>query len=1077
MSSRPPSPYLCLSVGEASSTLSPPQYPEPADHGTLVQLLSHRAVHSADKVAVGFPSCSGQKCLTWTNAELAQVSKITAKALRKDLEDSVRQGLNAFNAASKDGYDDRSPPVAILGPSGPEFLAHVLACWRLGFAIMPIATGTAAPGIANLLRLTRCNAIISHKKEHRLVKEAISLISSQQPVSIIDWRTLDNSESPGMFEREEGGPLDPLREVRPQDELVIFHSSGSTGNPKPISQLHRFWTKSLTTAHGTDLAAFTTTPLFHGGLSDLLRAFQADAPIYFFPWHEAKPPTTSNILASIEACPEPIHYFLSVPFLLEVLLQEQAGIQMLQSVQLVSTGGAPLPENIGNSMVQEHDIRLVSRLGSSECGFLMSSWRDFESDKEWSWLRIQDEASVQWLDFQERPEEGGLYELVVRSGWPTKIISNGPDGSYSTSDLYERHSTHHNLCRYCRRADDSLVLVNGKKVASSPIEAALKASDFLSDAIVFGANRPFLGAIVLPTDSLRYHDERAILQMLEPDLDKINRSQPSHAYLGLDMLYIGNSQLFSDLPRSSKGTLQRGLALERLADTIGTVYSRFERGEASSAHPRASLRGLPLRELVRNVVQSILGREVQDSADFFASGVDSIKAMRIRSTLLSRLDLGDRKLSSNLLYEHANIESLCEFLDDPDCPSKGKQDLTKVAQAMIERYSVPDRASHRDVTEHNPSVSSAAAGPSTFLVTGGTGALGSRILSRLLELPTSQVEAIYCIARAADDITAQDRIFKALEERKCRGSRVEWSRKLRCFACLGEEGTDLVKILRSAQNLVIVHCAWMVNFALSLSSFEQDCIAPLGDLLSLYQTSPNPRKFIFCSSLASILAGPPPYIETSSNNIETAGSTGYGQSKWVAEQICARSCNSNIGDLVIARVGQLCGDTEHGIWNETEAYPLLVRTATEVGCLPSTGPSIDWLPVDIAANAIVEIALADRPDSKLSTPRYLHIAVPPHVPRPSWKVFVDWLKQSSELDFELVSKEEWLDTVRKAGARIRGRALVNEIWSNLPDTCSEPTVSTEQAEAASPTLANGASTVDQTLCLKFVQAWRASGFL
>ncbi|KAE8269789.1 hypothetical protein A4X09_0g2553 [Tilletia walkeri] len=1073
MSSRPPSPYLCLSVGEASIELSPPQHPEPADHGTLVQLLSHRAVHSADKVAVGFPSCSGQKCLTWTNAELAQGSTVTAKALRKDLEDSVRQGQNAFNAASKDGHNDRSPPVAILGPSGPEFLAHVLACWRLGFAIMPIATGTAAPGIANLLKLTRCNTIISHEKEHKLVKEAISLISSQQPVFIIDWRTLDNSESPGMFEREEDGPLDPLREVRPQDELVIFHSSGSTGNPKPISQLHSFWTKSLTTAYGTDLAAFTTTPLFHGGMSDLLRAFQANAPIYFFPWHEAKPPTTSNILASIEACPEPIHYFLSVPFLLEVLLQEQAGIRMLQSVQLVSTGGAPLPENIGNSMVQEHDIRLVSRLGSSECGFLMSSWRDFESDKEWSWLRIDDETSVQWLEFQERPEEGGLYELVVRSGWPTKIVTNGPDGSYSTSDLYERHSTHQNLWRYCRRADDSLVL----KVASSPIEAALKASDFLSDAIVFGANRPFLGAIILPTDSLRDHDERAILQMLEPDLDKINRSQPSHAYLGLDMLYIGDAQLFSDLPRSSKGTLQRGLALERLADTIDTVYSRFERGEASSAHPRASLRGLPLRELVRIVVQSILGREVQDSADFFASGVDSIKAMRIRVTLLSRLDLGDRKLSSNLLYEHANIESLCEFLDDPECPSKGKQDLTKVAQAMIERYSVSNRASHGDLKEHNASVSSAAAGPSTFLVTGGTGALGSRILSRLLELPTSQVEAIYCIARAADDITAQDRIFKALEERKCRGSRDDWSRKLRCFACLSEEDSDLVKILRSAQNLVIVHCAWMVNFALSLSSFEQDCIAPLGDLLSLYQTSPNPRKFIFCSSLASILAGPPPYIETSSNNIETAGSTGYGQSKWVAEQICARSCNGSIGDLVIARVGQLCGDIEHGIWNETEAYPLLVRTATEVGCLPSTGPSIDWLPVDIAANALVEIALADRSDSKTSTPRYLHIAVPPHVPRPSWKAFVDWLKQSSELDFELVSKEEWLDTVRKAGARIRGRALVNDIWSNLPDTCSEPTVSTEHAEAASPTLANGANTVDQTLCLKFLQAWRASGFL
>ncbi|CAD6891430.1 unnamed protein product [Tilletia controversa] len=1021
--------------------------------------------------------------MTWTYAEIDRVSKRTARVLRNDIEISIRKGQDASMQADKSGQRDKATPIAILGPSGPEFLAHILACWHLGLAIIPIATGTAAPGIANLLKLTGCNAIIAHKTEQDLAKEAITLLPTQSFATLIDWRATEDADgdSEGTLStprHDKVAPLKAFREVHPQSELVIFHSSGSTGNPKPIPQLHRFWTKSLTTAHGADLAAFTTTPLFHGGLSDLFRALQAGAPIFFFPWHEAKPPTTSNILVSVRECSEPIHYFLSVPFLLEVLLQDPDGIHMLQRMQLVSTGGAPLPEEMGNVMVHQHDIRLVSRLGSSECGFLMSSWRDFTSDKEWSWLRVDDEASVQWLDFQERPEEGALYELIVKEEWPTKIVSNRPGGSYATSDLYERHPRHPQLWRYSRRADDSLVLVNGKKVASSPIEAALKATDFLSDAIVFGANRPFLGAIVLPTDSLKETDERTILQKLELVLQKINKSQPNHAYLGQDMICVGSAQLFASLPRSSKGTLQRGIALDRLAATIDAVYSRFERGDASSVNPRARLQGAQLRELVHEVVRNILGQEIQDSADFFAAGVDSIKAMRIRATLLSRLDLGGRALSNNILYEHANIRSLCDFLDDPECHTGGKPDVAKIAQDLIERYSSSEKTSTKGAAKDSDVPTPAAAGPASVLVTGGTGALGSRTISRLLESPSSQVGVIYCTARAADDVVARERIFKALEDRKCHGNRAAWSKRLRCFAHLGEEGSEGVQAVRDAPNLVVIHCAWTVNFALSLPSFEQDCIAPLKDLLELYQSSHSPKRFIFCSSLASILAGPAPHIESPSAAIEYAGTTGYGQSKWVAEQICARSSSCIVGEVVIARVGQLCGDTECGIWNETEAYPLLVRTAVEVGCLPDSGPSIDWLPVDIAASALVDIALADRPRTTTSTEsRILHIATSPDVPRPSWKDFVHWLAQAPELDFKLVGKGEWLDAVRKAGARIRGRALINDIWTNLPEASEEPTVDTTQARAASSTLAAQTKTVDQTLCLKFVRAWRTSGFI
>lgn len=62
-------PYLSLSVGEAATQLStsPPQGPEPHDHGTVVQLLAHRARNSPKDIAVGFPDGSGEgDCPTWS---------------------------------------------------------------------------------------------------------------------------------------------------------------------------------------------------------------------------------------------------------------------------------------------------------------------------------------------------------------------------------------------------------------------------------------------------------------------------------------------------------------------------------------------------------------------------------------------------------------------------------------------------------------------------------------------------------------------------------------------------------------------------------------------------------------------------------------------------------------------------------------------------------------------------------------------------------------------------------------------------------------------------------------------------
>ena len=204
-----------------------------------------------------------------------------------------------------------------------------------------------------------------------------------------------------------GNPI--ILDVTPGMVSHVFHTSGTSGTPKPIPHTHGgsvsvlprralppYLSSSLpsgrtgTKMQPSESAAFTTTPLFHGGVSDLLRAWMARSMIYFYPISNT-PITTDNVLQAVQACdlpPLPMHgldlgkdgseerarrfrvgSFLSVPYILSILSEDGdgPGIRMLTGMEMVSTGGAPLDTRLGDKMV-ETGVRLVSRLGSSEAG-------------------------------------------------------------------------------------------------------------------------------------------------------------------------------------------------------------------------------------------------------------------------------------------------------------------------------------------------------------------------------------------------------------------------------------------------------------------------------------------------------------------------------------------------------------------------------------------------------------------------------------------------------------------------------------------------------------------------------------
>ena len=61
---------------------------------------------------------------------------------------------------------------------------------------------------------------------------------------------------------------------------------------------------------------------------------------------------------------------------------------------------------------------------------------------------------------------------------------------------------------------------------------------------------------------------------------------------------------------------------------------------------------------------------------------------------------------------------------------------------------------------------------------------------------------------------------------------------------------------------------------------------------------------------------------------------GYGESKWVAEQILDTVSKNTELSTVAVRVGQVCGSRTNGSWNQWEWFPAIVQSYKVAGCLP-----------------------------------------------------------------------------------------------------------------------------------------------
>ncbi|PGH16162.1 hypothetical protein AJ79_01929 [Helicocarpus griseus UAMH5409] len=957
-------------VAAQTPSSAPPQVPR-----TISELISIRAKQKPNQPILGYPS-QGIEYVEYTFAQLDRFTNAGASQLARDLP--LRQSST-----------EKQCVVAILGPSTLDYFVTILALSRLGFTVLFLSTRISEPAYVSLLDSTGCSQILIDSSFQKTVANVRKHVPALQVGNILSKEQYAVHEDV-LLETAQGLDLSMENEVN----SWIIHSSGSTGLPKPIFQTHRAALRNYESS--MHMEGFITLPLYHAhGISSVFRGITAYKKIFMY--NAGLPLTSPNLLNIMRR--HKFQIFYGVPYALKLLSETAEGIEALAAMEIVMFGGSACPDVLGDRLA-EAGVNLISHYGTTETGQLMTSLRP-KGDKAWNYVRVHDKLAP-FARFEDRG--GNLFELVVLEGWPSKVATNRDDGAYATKDLFEPHPTIDRAWKFAGRLDDTIVLVNGEKVIPLATEGVVRQKTLVQEAVMFGAGKSQLGMMIIPSQSAAEVSEAKILDAVWPAIEKENQNSPAYAQLAREAIVV--LPVGIAYPQTDKGTLIRAAFYKAMSEEIEQLYARLDQN-ASSGTRILDVVGTRnfLRDVVLKIVLGLTPADVTDTTDLFSLGVDSLQSTRLRAAILQELDLNGGILSQNFVFDNPTLSKMADaIISIREGRQTASENVEDEMACLVSKY-----AAHFPQHVPQPRASSRRC----VIVTGATGSLGAHIVSKLAAR-VEEVDEVCCLVRASSERSARQRILASLKHRALLHSLpLVARRKITAYPVdfsdprLGlSEGT----YERLTYDLThVIHCAWSVNFNKQLSSFEADCIAGTKNLvlLCLAAKQPNPASLNFCSSVSTVAKTPHPVVaEALPERYSWAQGMGYAQSKLVTEHLCARATAATGMRARVLRVGQIVADTLHGIWNDTEAIPLMLQAATTIGVLPALDESPRWLPVDNVAQTVLDISFS----SSSSSQAFFNVVNPATF---HWtRHLLASLRASGLLSFEQVDQREWIRRLR-----------------------------------------------------------------
>ncbi len=250
-----------------------------------------------------------------------------------------------------------------------------------------------------------------------------------------------------------------------------------------------------------------------------------------------------------------------------------------------------------------------------------------------------------------------------------------------------------------------------------------------------------------------------------------------------------------------------------------------------------------------------------------------------------------------------------------------------------------------------------ALSPQNILLTGATGFLGTFLLAELLQQTTA---TIHCLVRASDSTQGLVKLKQRLTDYQIWHADFE-SRIMPISGDLSQPYLGLAKqqfYALSDSIDAIYHNGAQVHHISPYAQLRATNVLGTQEIIKLAcHGTPKPLHY---TSTLSVL--PPAPLPGQSKIYEQANLSeypvpvgGYNRSKWVAEQLIAQARDRQL-PTTIYRPGPLSGHSQTGAFNANDFLYRLMQGYIQSGMAPSGETSLDLLPVDYAAKAIVYLS-------------------------------------------------------------------------------------------------------------------------
>lgn len=715
----------------------------------------------------------------------------------------------------------------------------------------------------------------------------------------------------------------------------------------------------------------------------------------------------------------------------------------IKNLEMIFFCGGDLPASNGD--VVSSKMSLVNQFGATEIGLMAQIQPEGLKDpKDWKYTQFHPETGVELRHNSDAAHE--LY--IVRD---PRLEKHQPTFTffpelqeYSSRDLFVRHSSKDkaDFWKWHARADDIIVFLNGEKTNPIQMEQLIVSSNpEVTGALVAGAQR-FEAALLVervvgddvdgkePSPSER----AAFIEKIWATVEKANEVCPAHARITKSQILFTKPQ--KPMMRAGKGTIQRAATLELYAQELDALYADADvlsvglDGETSI--------GLGILEdayatshFIRETVSSITNwLEFDDADNFFTLGMDSLQALRVLRNLKQGLGLPTIALST--IYTNPSISALASATIRLSTQGQERQISEKAA--LSQERSLLFRE-YQDLIDRIPiesNVAKEAQDHDIVILTGSTGSLGSYLLQTLLSNPA--VAHVYCLNRAPKGSLRIQRTKTRGLPNEVSSSRVTFLTADLPQTYLGLQPEVYRKLMETVT--LVIHNAWPVNFNLPILSFRPQ-LSGLVNLIEFTALAPTAPHLFFISSISSVLSFQSPSLLTPEQvlPLDSAPSpSGYAASKFLSEHLLDYAAQRLDINVSFARIGQIAGAAYNpGLWNKAEWFPSLVISSLYVGALPDSLGSrfskIDWIPIDLLADILVELALAknqqqrrlfDVGDDVLTRGAQVFHIINPNFT--TWEILRPivaealsaFSSQTEKAALDIVSPSMWLEKIRKA---------------------------------------------------------------